>query len=236
VTDALQPAPTPAPVVAEDTSTNALPVSGPTLPSHIFALCTDCGRWEEHRADCRAFQGADCSSQSEKRPAESEILATKSHACLHCRVATDHRAYCSRATAVATPSTATHPNPRLSQSGPTAQRAPSTPSEHDAIKGWASLAFIALIIYGLAHACGGLGTSKFGAQDRCETYIKTLLKAPSTADFSGETATDNGDKTWNVTGNVDSENGFGASLRSTWSCTARDNGDGWSIVSGNVDG
>lgn len=111
-------------------------------------------------------------------------------------------------------------------------------AKNEAAKGWAGLALIAVIIYGLVHACGGgLSTSKYGAQDRCETYIKTLLQAPSTAKFSGETATDNGDGTWSVTGSVDSENGFGAKLRSTWSCTAKDGGNNsWSIARGSVDG
>lgn len=50
-----------------------------------------------------------------------------------------------------------------------------------------------------------------------ETFIERLLKAPSTADFCSSTATDLGDGRWKVVSCVDSENSYGAMIRSNWS-------------------
>lgn len=49
-----------------------------------------------------------------------------------------------------------------------------------------------------------------------EPYIQRLLKSPSTADFCRGTATDLGDNKWNVSSCVDSQNSYGAMLRSNW--------------------
>jgi hypothetical protein len=60
---------------------------------------------------------------------------------------------------------------------------------------------------------------KLSAQVYSETFIRRLLKAPSTAKFCHETVTDLGDNRWKVTSCVDSENSYGAMLRSNWSVT-----------------
>lgn len=52
---------------------------------------------------------------------------------------------------------------------------------------------------------------------QCETRIERLLKAPATADFNS-TASTNGTE-WTVKGDVDSQNSFGANVRSTYQCT-----------------
>lgn len=49
-----------------------------------------------------------------------------------------------------------------------------------------------------------------------EPYITRLLKSPSTADFCRGTATDLGDNKYQVTSCVDSQNSYGATLRSNW--------------------
>lgn len=49
-----------------------------------------------------------------------------------------------------------------------------------------------------------------------EPYILRSLKSPSTADFCRGTATDLGDNKWNVSSCVDSQNSYGATLRSNW--------------------
>jgi hypothetical protein len=49
------------------------------------------------------------------------------------------------------------------------------------------------------------------------------LKAPSTAEFSGTTATGGGP--WTVTGQVDSQNSFGAMIRSPFGCTVTITGE-----------
>lgn len=74
------------------------------------------------------------------------------------------------------------------------------------------------------------------ALDACvnvQMAVKDRLKAPSTADFSNcpdaTTTFKAGDTTY-VTGYVDSENGFGAKLRSRYSGTARFDGTRWSAT------
>lgn len=49
---------------------------------------------------------------------------------------------------------------------------------------------------------------------QCENAVKDELKAPSTAQFSNERG-----NSFVITGSVDSENGFGAMLRSEFKCT-----------------
>lgn len=61
--------------------------------------------------------------------------------------------------------------------------------------------------------------SDTGAIDVCHQAVSDQLKAPGTADFGGEQVTHSGDR-YTVVGHVDSENSFGASLRSNWSCEA----------------
>ena len=67
--------------------------------------------------------------------------------------------------------------------------------------------------------------SSAGARGVCEQFVEDRLRAPATADFSGATATGAGD-TWTVRGQVDSENGFGAQLRSAYTCQVLFTGDG----------
>lgn len=53
---------------------------------------------------------------------------------------------------------------------------------------------------------------------QCEARIDKLLKSPSTADYDSQTKA-SGSNTWTVTGTVDSENSFGATVRSSYQCT-----------------
>jgi hypothetical protein len=57
---------------------------------------------------------------------------------------------------------------------------------------------------------------ELSARSFSEFYIERLLKSPSTADFCTGTATDLGDGRWKVVSCVDSQNGFGAMIRSNW--------------------
>lgn len=66
------------------------------------------------------------------------------------------------------------------------------------------------------------------ATSACEGMVEDRLKAPATADFDTRTAVE-GDSGWVVTGVVDSQNGFGAQIRSAYRCTiTHDGGDRWS--------
>ncbi|EYR62157.1 hypothetical protein N866_11165 [Actinotalea ferrariae CF5-4] len=66
----------------------------------------------------------------------------------------------------------------------------------------------------------------FEARAQCETWLLDQLRAPSTADFSDVEVT-GGPASWEVEGSVDAENGFGAMLRSRWTCDIRLDGDTW---------
>ena len=69
----------------------------------------------------------------------------------------------------------------------------------------------------------------------CREQVRLRLKAPATAQFSAETATysvpgDTGSVVL-VTGQVDSQNGFGALLRSRYECRAAPFSDGsWTLA------
>lgn len=70
-------------------------------------------------------------------------------------------------------------------------------------------------------------------KSQCEDYVKKYLKSPSTAEFSGladTTVYDKGNKKYTVIGWVDSQNSFGAKLRTKYACTTTDEGSGqWSF-------
>lgn len=85
--------------------------------------------------------------------------------------------------------------------------------------------------YGLfkSAAKGDDKPSSYEAKAMCEKFVEDRLKAPSTADYSGETATESGG-TWTVTGRVDSENSFGAKIRSSFTCKMTVSGDTWRLV------
>jgi len=66
-----------------------------------------------------------------------------------------------------------------------------------------------------------------------EKFIPDRLKAPATAKFSNITTTDNAG-TYTVTGSVDSENSFGALIRSTFICSVHSSGNQWVLDSATV--
>lgn len=60
---------------------------------------------------------------------------------------------------------------------------------------------------------------EFLASAYSELFIKRMLKSPSTADFCSATATDLGENKWRISSCVDSQNSFGAMIRSNWEVT-----------------
>lgn len=97
---------------------------------------------------------------------------------------------------------------------------------------------VLVALTGLVSACGGSGGAsdepgegdKFSAAVMCEEFVKDRLKAPATAEFDTEPGTKSG-RAWVVQGVVDSENGFGAMLRSDFTCRLRYAGDDeWRLV------
>ena len=73
------------------------------------------------------------------------------------------------------------------------------------------------------------------AADVCEQFVRDRLKAPDTATFRDPygdqiSYTGDGDGPITVDSSVDSENSFGAKLRSTYTCTvSRSEGDNWHL-------
>lgn len=76
---------------------------------------------------------------------------------------------------------------------------------------------------------------KLSAEVYSQTFIQRLLKAPSTAKFCRETVTELGDNRFRVSSCVDSENSYGAMLRSNWETTLVylggdiDSGSNWKL-------
>ena len=62
------------------------------------------------------------------------------------------------------------------------------------------------------------GHNKYDAITIAEKEVKAKLKSPSTAKFSSssETSVTRNGNTWRVTGWVDAQNGFGATLRNSY--------------------
>lgn len=67
---------------------------------------------------------------------------------------------------------------------------------------------------------GAYEPSADDAAKACSDKVRTMLKSPGGAHFMSESARPLGDDQWLVTGNVDSQNSFGAQLRSAYGCTA----------------
>lgn len=103
---------------------------------------------------------------------------------------------------------------------------------------------VAVVLAVLASMCGGdddessIDDLRFGAFDVCTQFVKDRLKAPGTASFrnyfeeDGEVqVTGTGEGPYTVRSSVDSENGFGANIRTDFVCKVTHTGDGnWRLV------
>jgi hypothetical protein len=78
------------------------------------------------------------------------------------------------------------------------------------------VAGIAFLIAGVITDASPKVDGGYAAQSECEHLVSSNLKSPSTAKFSDGFS---GDGPWIVSGYVDSENGFGAMLRSDFRCS-----------------
>ena len=116
------------------------------------------------------------------------------------------------------------------------------PAEARATKSWSTRRKVTLIVVVLAVAMGAFGSGvikfdtvttvpnyRFTADAACEEFVKTALKSPSTAKFPyGEAqVAGTGTGPFTVTGPVDSQNGFGATVRSNYTCQAHVDADHW---------
>lgn len=91
------------------------------------------------------------------------------------------------------------------------------------------LLWLAVLVVGLPAACtGALMLSSDGeweptereAQAVCQDWVEDQLKSPTSAKFSGVATTAAGGQ-YEITGQVDAENGFGATVRTPWTCSVR---------------
>jgi len=105
-----------------------------------------------------------------------------------------------------------------------------TPAEASR-RGWVAAGLVVVIGLGFAGciALTSMGgdddydmNNEYEAVSQCEARVEKLLKAPSTAQFDSSAT---GSGTWTVTGTVDAENSFGASVRSSYGCTVVMNND-----------
>ena len=69
-----------------------------------------------------------------------------------------------------------------------------------------------------AQAAANELSNKSAAEVTCEKLVTNRLKAPATADFTGVTTYQDTVGDYITKGNVDSENSFGANLRTTFLC------------------
>lgn len=78
-----------------------------------------------------------------------------------------------------------------------------------------------LVVGGCAVAMNGSSdktADESDAQYMCQQFVKDKLKSPSSAKFSNQVASGAG-TSWTSSGTVDSQNSFGAMVRSRYSCT-----------------
>ena len=65
-------------------------------------------------------------------------------------------------------------------------------------------------------SCSFLGNGK--SIEECKNLVKDRLRSPSSAEFSGVQRKDLDSKSFEITGQFDSQNGFGAMLRGSFKC------------------
>lgn len=70
----------------------------------------------------------------------------------------------------------------------------------------------------------------FDAQTNVEAFIKGKLVSPATAEFSNFDIYEEDVSVFKVKGSVDSQNGFGAMIRSEFSCKIKFNGDNTTTI------
>lgn len=89
---------------------------------------------------------------------------------------------------------------------------------------WGFIGFLVLIIGSCSISMATGGGDEPDEPDAaiaeviCEQMVEDILKSPSTAEFSNQSASGSG-TSWTSSGDVDAENGFGATMRSGYSCT-----------------
>lgn len=94
-----------------------------------------------------------------------------------------------------------------------------------------AIGFFAFLAYGSSDSSNDSpSNNKFLAYSYAEKFVKKKLKSPSTAEFPGtlekdEHITDLGNGEYRIESWVDSQNSYGAQIRTSFSCTIKFEGD-----------
>lgn len=74
--------------------------------------------------------------------------------------------------------------------------------------------FVSVIMVSCSHKI-----DEIDADYQAQTYVRSLLKSPSSADFGVGKVVEFGEKKFSIDSYVDSQNGFGSMVRTYYSCT-----------------
>lgn len=108
---------------------------------------------------------------------------------------------------------------------------------------WVGIVLALSLVVGTCITSGGssepatpTGPTQSAAIRVCHQNVEGKLRAPSTADFGGDVATATAFG-YTVRGYVDAENGFGANIRTSWTCDAiHVSGDNWRTRAALIEG
>lgn len=94
------------------------------------------------------------------------------------------------------------------------------------VAGLGSMILVLVVLVGGAAVFRMLGEES-RAVEACQEDVRARLKAPSTAEFVDDPLVVEVDDGYQVTGEVDAQNGFGAMIRNRYTCLAKQAPYGW---------
>lgn len=133
------------------------------------------------------------------------------------------------------------PSPSSDKLTPPAQPQVNSTSNGTAGCVWSLVIFVVIFMIVASGSCGGSGSSSSDDPEKeektqsaymAEEFVKKRLKSPSTASFQNayDMQVDKNGSGWTVRGYVDSQNGFGAMMRSDFTATLhKSGGDEWKL-------
>lgn len=68
------------------------------------------------------------------------------------------------------------------------------------------------------------------AEVMCEDFVEKRLKSPASAEFTNPRTVRSPEGVYTVTGDVDSQNSFGAMIRNRYQCKVSHEGDTWHLA------
>jgi hypothetical protein len=101
---------------------------------------------------------------------------------------------------------------------------------------WIVLAVVVLplaVVIGIQLAGGDdrEGPTRSGAETVCRQFVEDDLKAPASAEWGSTSASQLTGTSWEVLGEVDAQNSFGAQVRTRFTCRAKwESGTRWTLL------